>query len=1108
MMETQQKILITRRRNILPPPVSDVMIKEQIRVKIPPVFIPVYTDSYRYKSFYGGRGGAKCLALGTKVIMFDGSLKKVEDIRVGDKVMGVDNQPRTVLGTTRGKGKLYKVSQSSAIDYIVNDAHILSLKKSKSVEDRYPACPHITNMNVITVSEQSKKWRDNFRGYKVSGLKFKKRKVSIDPYFLGVWLGDGTCRELRIHTMDKEIIDYCKKEARKYGEKISFENKPFLCKTIGFPIKKGRENPFWKEFKKYNLPSNKHIPFDYIANDEQTRLELLAGIIDTDGTLHNNTYVIAQTNKRLAHDIKYIADTLGFKTNLRLRKTLCTNNGKEGNAWYISISGNAWRIPCKIKHKIINKNECHPNKDFHLSQISINYEGIGEYAGFAIDGDHLFLLEDGTVTHNSWAFGRILTVRGSKEKLRILCTRELQASIADSVYKLLVDQIMELNLEKYYTIQKNTIYSNSGSEFLFKGLRFNIDEIKSLEGIDICWVEEAQSVAEESWKVLIPTIRKEGSEIWASWNTGEEKDATYQRFVVNPPDDCLSVKVSFRDNPYFPETLRREMEYCKRVDFDAYEHIWEGNPLKISESVIFKGKFVVEDFETPDDAKFRYGADWGFANDPAVLIRSFIIDKELFIDYEATGVGIDLDELPDLFDTVPDSRNHRIPSDSARPETISLMKKQGFNTVSCHKWKGSKIGFIRDGIEFIRKFERIHIHSRCIRTADEFRHYSYKQDKAGNILPVPKDAMNHCFVGETLVTTDIGDIPIKDIQAGDKVLTRRGFKRVIKRYDNGLKPVKEYKFANNRTLISTSTHNIITNKGKKEIKDISKQDTLFFLFDKGGKWKHIREVKNTRRSYTKEMLIVGIQTAKEEVTDFISDVLVFVKKTVFPFVFTLQYGKTNMAECQKDITSIIKTETHSTMNCLTWNVCKDQHTHQNTQKNITQKTPHKYKNILQRSDLLQRCGIVAKREESFTEELHVNSMNKQNQENKYASFVERFIQEVNQWVINRCFVLINASLHTDEKEGSIIFRKSVLFVKRFLQRVSTLKLKLVHENVVLFMDNKTENLKHVYDIEVEDQHEYFANGVLVSNSIDALRYSLEDLIKGTTNWLAVMDMED
>jgi hypothetical protein len=256
------------------------------------------------------------------------------------------------------------------------------------------------------------------------------------------------------------------------------------------------------------------------------------------------------------------------------------------------------------------------------------------------------------------------------------------------------------------------------------------------------------------------------------------------------------------------------------------------------------------------------------------------------------------------------------------------------------------------------------------------------------------------------------------------------------------------------------------------------------------------------------MLIVGIQTAKEEVTDFISDVLVFVKKTVFPFVFTLQYGKTNMAECQKDITSIIKTETHSTMNCLTWNVCKDQHTHQNTQKNITQKTPHKYKNILQRSDLLQRCGIVAKREESFTEELHVNSMNKQNQENKYASFVERFIQEVNQWVINRCFVLINASLHTDEKEGSIIFRKSVLFVKRFLQRVSTLKLKLVHENVVLFMDNKTENLKHVYDIEVEDQHEYFANGVLVSNSIDALRYSLEDLIKGTTNWLAVMDMED
>ena len=343
----------------------------------------------------------------------------------------------------------------------------------------------------------------------------------------------------------------------------------------------------------------------------------------------------------------------------------------------------------------------------------------------------------------SWSFARALVSMAAVKKIRVLCTRELQSSIADSVYKLLVDQIMLLGLEKYFTIQKNAIYSNSGSEFIFKGLRFNIGEIKSLEGIDICWVEEAQSVSEESWLVLIPTIRKANSEIWLSWNTGEEKDATYQRFVVNTPPDCFSIKVGFRDNPDFPDVLKKEMEYCKKVDLEAYEHIWEGNPLKIGEAVIFKGKFVVEDFDTPTGVEFRYGADWGFANDPVALLRNFIIGNDLWIDHEATGIGIDLDELPDLFDTVPDSRNHRIVSDSARPETISLMNKQGFNTASCYKWKNSKIGFIRDGIEFIRKFERIHIHTRCIRTADEFRHYSYKKDRVGNILPVPKDSMNH-----------------------------------------------------------------------------------------------------------------------------------------------------------------------------------------------------------------------------------------------------------------------------------------------------------------------------------------------------------------------------
>ena len=166
----------------------------------------------------------------------------------------------------------------------------------------------------------------------------------------------------------------------------------------------------------------------------------------------------------------------------------------------------------------------------------------------------------------------MLATLASFKKLRILCTREYQNSIKDSVYKILVDQIEELKLTPYYNILKTEITSKVGSEFLFKGLQHPL-EIKSIEGIDIVWLEEAQNVSEESWQFLIPTIRKEGSEIWMSLNTGSRDDPTYKRFVANPPEDCVMKLLTFRDNPYFPDTLRKEMEYCKRVDMDEIKDI-------------------------------------------------------------------------------------------------------------------------------------------------------------------------------------------------------------------------------------------------------------------------------------------------------------------------------------------------------------------------------------------------------------------------------------------------------------------------------------------------------------------------------------------------------
>ena len=348
----------------------------------------------------------------------------------------------------------------------------------------------------------------------------------------------------------------------------------------------------------------------------------------------------------------------------------------------------------------------------------------------------------------SWAFARMLIGTAAVKKVRILCTRELQTSIKESVHRLLSDQIEALGLSNYYDVQRDSIKSACGSEFFFKGIRFNVQEIKSMEGIDICWAEEAQSMSEESWGVLIPTIRKENSEIWLSWNTGEVDDPTYQRFVINTPPDCICQKVSWRDNPYFPDVLKKERIYLQRVNPEAYNHIWEGDPLKISEASVFRGKYVIEEFDAPKHTRFHFGADWGFSNDPTTLVRSYIHDGELWIDYEAYGIGVELDQIAELFDSVPGSREGRIKADSSRPDTISYIKRKGFDIVACLKWgsgAGTK-GSVKEGITYLQNFPKIHIHPRCKHTAEEFKMYSYKTDKrTGEVLPILEDGFDHCI---------------------------------------------------------------------------------------------------------------------------------------------------------------------------------------------------------------------------------------------------------------------------------------------------------------------------------------------------------------------------
>jgi len=192
----------------------------------------------------------------------------------------------------------------------------------------------------------------------------------------------------------------------------------------------------------------------------------------------------------------------------------------------------------------------------------------------------------------SWAFARALLLQGAERPLRILCAREVQKSIKQSVHTLLVDQLQALGLGYFYTITESEIRGLNGTTFSFAGLASHtVESIKSFEGCDRCWIEESQTVSKKSWDILIPTIRKPDSEIWVSMNPNLDTDDTYVRFVINKPDDSLLLKINWSDNPWFPEVLDKERLHCKAHNPKDYDNIWEGKPKTVVDGAIYADEF-------------------------------------------------------------------------------------------------------------------------------------------------------------------------------------------------------------------------------------------------------------------------------------------------------------------------------------------------------------------------------------------------------------------------------------------------------------------------------------------------------------------------------------
>lgn len=340
---------------------------------------------------------------------------------------------------------------------------------------------------------------------------------------------------------------------------------------------------------------------------------------------------------------------------------------------------------------------------------------------------------------------------GYVEPLRILCTRELQVSIKESMHAEIKNAIESYPwLSDHYEVGEAFIRGKNGTEFIFRGLRHNISAVKSMSQIDLCIVEEAADVPEHSWQALLPTIRAPRSEIWAVYNPKNNTDPVDVMFRQSPPPRCMAVEISYGDNPWLPPELDEQRRHAQKVmNPSDYAWIWEGAYRENSDAQILAGKYRVDEFTPSEGWDGPYfGIDWGFSQDPTAGVKLWIHDQRLYVEYEASRVGLENDDIAEFMaQHLPGIEQHVVRADSARPETISHVRSTGGGKRAAlpriepvKKWPGS----VEDGIAHLRSYREIIIHPRCKETLKEARLYSYKTDRlSGDVLPTIVDANNH-----------------------------------------------------------------------------------------------------------------------------------------------------------------------------------------------------------------------------------------------------------------------------------------------------------------------------------------------------------------------------
>lgn len=344
----------------------------------------------------------------------------------------------------------------------------------------------------------------------------------------------------------------------------------------------------------------------------------------------------------------------------------------------------------------------------------------------------------------SYNFAKMLAIRGMQQPIKALCCREIQATIRHSSMAQIIEAIdSEPWLTSHYRYGESYIKGRNGTEFQFRGLRHNSYEIRGFTGADVAWVEEAEAVSEKSWRDLIPTIRKPGSEIWLTWNPLEISSATHRRFITNPPPRSKIVKLNWRNNPWFGAELEQERRHDLELNPDIYHHIWEGECLTRTDAQVLRGKWTVRSFTPREhwDGPY-YGLDFGFS-DPTAVVECWTFDNRLYIHREAVRTAVEYDAIASMASEImPDIANHIVRADSANPATIEYLKRHGLpRIIGTEKWANS----VQEGMAHIRNYKQIVIHPDCERTISEARLYSYKVDRNDQITNTILDAHNHTW---------------------------------------------------------------------------------------------------------------------------------------------------------------------------------------------------------------------------------------------------------------------------------------------------------------------------------------------------------------------------